>query len=92
VSDGRGGETVGTITLKLLARNQMNISVPSFTTTGAHLTMAGTPNHNYLVQTSTNLVNWTDLGTVTADTLGNILYQDTAATNYFKRFYRAEAQ
>jgi hypothetical protein len=32
------------------------------------------------------------LGTVTADLLGGIQFQDTTATNYVKRFYRAEEQ
>jgi hypothetical protein len=92
VSDGRGGSTVGIVNLEFLVQNELKITTSKLAANGAHLTMAGVPNHNYLIQATTNFITWTNLGTVTADSLGGIQFQDTTATNYVKRFYRAEEQ
>ena len=54
--------------------------------------MAGIPGQIYQVQASTNLVDWVNLNTVTADGAGIIQVLDAAARNCPQRFYRAEAQ
>lgn len=41
------------------------------------------------IQTSTNLTNWTQIGSGTADTNGLLLFQDTNAALFPIRFYRA---
>jgi hypothetical protein len=92
VSDGRGGSAVGTITLNFVTQNQLKLTTTNLATSGAHLSMAGMPGENYLIQVSTNLVNWSNLETVTASGLGIIQVQDTSATNYTRRFYRAEPE
>ena len=43
---------------------------------------------NYVVQGSTNLVNWSALATNQASGLGYLEFTDTSATNYSKIFYR----
>ena len=48
----------------------------------------GEPVTNYVVQASTNLVNWSALATNQVSGLGYLEFTDAAATNYTKRFYR----
>jgi hypothetical protein len=40
-----------------------------------------------LLQTSTNLQTWLDLGSITADTNGLAQFDDTNAPNFNSRFY-----
>ena len=47
----------------------------------------GLANIDYVVQSSTNLVDWQTLGGVTS-TNGYIDFVDTAATNFNARYYR----
>jgi outer membrane protein assembly factor BamB len=54
---------------------------------GLQLTLSGITNELYLLQTSTNLTNWTTLLTFT-NTGGPFLYLDSSATNYPWAFYR----
>jgi subtilisin-like proprotein convertase family protein len=48
----------------------------------------GVPNSTYVMQRSTNLSAWTNLGTVTTNAAGTAVYSDTTApaTRYFYRF------
>jgi hypothetical protein len=92
VADGHGGECVGIIIINFMSTNSLKITASAGERTGAKLTMAGVPNQTYLIQASTNLVNWTTLNTVTADPEGIIEFLDSAAMDYHYRFYRAEAQ
>ena len=92
VADGRGGECVGIIIINFMPTNSMKINLSTGESAGAKLTMSGIPNQVYQIQTSTDLVNWTNLNSVTADATGIIEYLDAAATEYPHRFYRAEAQ
>ena len=52
-----------------------------------NLTASGATNLLYLIEGSTNLVNWAKLGVV-ANASGSIQFTDTHATSYAKRFYR----
>jgi hypothetical protein len=92
VSDGRGGETVGIVTLNFIEKNRLQIDPSDLAHTGAKLTMGGTPGQNYQIQASTDLKNWTLLNTVPANSMGLIEIIDSGATNMPARFYRAVAQ
>ena len=48
----------------------------------------GEPGTKYVVQGSTDLVNWSALMTNQVSGLGYMEFTDTSATNYHKRFYR----
>jgi len=51
------------------------------------MTATARTNHVYVLDASTNLVNWTSIQTNQA--LGDsIIFSDAAATNFSKRFYR----
>lgn len=52
------------------------------------LQLTGASNYNYLVQSSTNLVDWTPCG-VLVNTNGVVQFVDPSATNSTRRFYRA---
>jgi hypothetical protein len=52
------------------------------------LSCVGQPAHQYEVQASRDFKNWSVLGTVTADSNGNLSFTDTGAPSYFTRFYR----
>ncbi|MDB6065707.1 MAG: hypothetical protein JWR26_1915 [Pedosphaera sp.] len=49
---------------------------------------AGVPGKTYRVQTSTDLFVWVDVGTVTVDSSGVLLFEDTDSANHSTRFYR----
>ena len=55
------------------------------------LNFLGVPGSNYVLQATTNFVNWTALSTSTATTNPVILF-DPAATNFPFRFYRVQQQ
>jgi hypothetical protein len=52
------------------------------------LKLTGATNFNYLLQSSTNLVDWTP-SALLLNTNGTVLFTDTSATNSAQRFYRA---
>ena len=54
------------------------------------LTVNGSAGYNYVVQASTNLLNWTSLFTNPMPTLP-FLWTDPAASNFSQRFYRVQA-
>ena len=48
-----------------------------------------TTNTAFGIQASTNLVNWTNIGSGTTDTNGLLFFQNTNVTGFPRRFYRA---
>jgi pimeloyl-ACP methyl ester carboxylesterase len=54
------------------------------------LTLSAAPNYNYLVESSTNLTDWTATALL-VNTNGTVSFADPAVTNFSKRFYRATA-
>jgi hypothetical protein len=54
----------------------------------AHLKFLAFPHERYMLQASTDLVNWTTLSTVTASEDGVIDYDDAGSANQNVRFYR----
>ena len=53
------------------------------------LALHGFPGESYIVETSTNLVNWTAITTNVA-TMGTAILQDAASNDHSHRFYRAK--
>jgi molybdopterin/thiamine biosynthesis adenylyltransferase len=70
----------------------LHIDMSNISSSGAQLTMSAIPGQVYEVQASTNLVDWVNLNTVTADSSGIIQVLDAAAENCPQRFYRAMTQ
>ena len=52
------------------------------------LQLTGPSGYSYLVQTSTNLMNWTPTALL-ANTNGTVWFVDSAVTNFNRKFYRA---
>jgi hypothetical protein len=52
------------------------------------LRFLGTAGQSYVIQASTNLLDWVTLTTCTADGLGNVTATDPDAHKYPARFYR----
>jgi hypothetical protein len=92
VQDGRGGQCVGIVIINFIPKYFLKINPSGIGNTGAALTMAGIPGQVYEIQVSTNLVNWTDLNSFTADSNGIIQVLDAASRDFPQRFYRAVAQ
>ena len=66
----------------------LNFASVSRSTNGAmDLSVDGSAGLRYLVEASTNLVNWSWLAARTNLT-GNVQFIDTTATNFPRRFYR----
>lgn len=58
-----------------------------------HLEFSADPAHNYVVEASTDLVNWTTIGTATPDeTPGYFSFDDMDANQFTTRFYRVVTQ
>ena len=77
-------ETTGTIT-NLPSAATVLTSVPAGVSGQFSFTVAGTAGAQYVVQATTDLVNWTTLQTNTAP----FTFVDTDAGSYGQRFYRA---
>lgn len=58
---------------------------------GFLLNVQGPPGSNYVIQVSSDLINWQPL-TNFVSTNASMSIQDTSATNYSQRFYRAKTQ
>jgi Beta-L-arabinofuranosidase, GH127 middle domain/Beta-L-arabinofuranosidase, GH127 catalytic domain/3-keto-disaccharide hydrolase len=56
-----------------------------------NLNFFGNSNATYSVWASTNLLNWTRIGTAAEDSPGKYAFTDAAATNWLRRFYRLSA-
>jgi len=54
----------------------------------AQLHFLGTAGQSYVIQASTNLLDWVTLSTCAADGLGNVTATDPDAHRYPARFYR----
>jgi len=64
----------------------MSLDVSS-TNNGMFMTLSGPSPYNYLVEASTNLVDWTPFA-ILANTNGAVMFYDPDAANYKQRFYR----
>jgi len=52
------------------------------------MTTEGLPNATYMLQASTNLINWTSLYSNTCDDQGRVIFYDAPVLFFPKRFYR----
>jgi hypothetical protein len=52
------------------------------------LTFCGTPGSNYVIEACSSLINWTNIGSATANSSGIYTFEDTNAPLYRHRFYR----
>ena len=88
-SYGRGNEPLVHVTATLNAV-QLKILSGYFTNGLFHLTGSGGTKLQYQVQANSDLTttNWQTIGTATADSVGIVQFDDTAATNQPQRFYR----
>ncbi|HZL77725.1 MAG TPA: hypothetical protein VFC17_02655, partial [Candidatus Limnocylindrales bacterium] len=66
----------------------ITLTVASFTNSTPILQLTAAPNYNYLVESSSNLVDWAPFVLV-GSTNGSVLFSDMTATNSPARFYRA---
>jgi hypothetical protein len=85
--------TSSSITVTNVATGFAGITTPltlgiSLTNATPLLQLTGAPNYNYLVETSTNLVDWTPTALL-VNSNGTVLFPDSTATNSSTRFYRA---
>lgn len=63
--------------------------VPAFVPTQtSHFELRGYPGQNYVIEASTNLIQWVPINTNVAE-MGRVLFMDALGTNYPHRFYRA---
>ena len=51
--------------------------------------LRGYPGQSYVIEGSTNLLQWNPIGTNIAE-MGGVLVRDAQGTNYSRRFYRAQ--
>jgi len=85
--------TSSSITVTNVATGFVGITTPltlslTLTNSAPLLQLTGASNYNYLVQTSTNLVDWTPTALL-VNTNGTAQFMDFAVTNSSARFYRA---
>ncbi|HXJ76020.1 MAG TPA: hypothetical protein VNM37_24405, partial [Candidatus Dormibacteraeota bacterium] len=60
-----------------------------YTSRGFEFRLRADPGRSYLIETSTNLSQWTPLTSLTLDLGGSIVFLDSIATNRVHTFYRA---
>jgi hypothetical protein len=92
IDDGRGGEGIGILNIKILAKNRVVLDLSQISDVGAKIMMGGTPGRTYQIQVSDDLTTWVTLSTVIASPMGVLEALDAEARNHPQRFYRAVAQ
>lgn len=91
VADGKGGSAQATVTITVSApvkpvRNPS--SIKSLADGCKCVSFQAFPGSTFLVQASTDLINWATISTVVADSVGGIEYVDAQAAQYSSRYYR----
>ncbi len=83
--------TYGSVTSLVSHLEVYHSATATFTATGyttnnqVQFTVSGVTNSSYVIQASTNLINWTPIST----NIATFIYLDSSTTNYPYRFYRA---
>ncbi len=93
ISDGWGGTNFQTVYINIVLTNTIPhiIGVGSGSNGGVTLTLAGAPDHTYVLEAATNLLppaDWLPTATNTLGTNGVWQFTDADATNFPQRFYR----
>jgi hypothetical protein len=86
VTNPLGWATSSVATLSLLTRPYLG--APQASGNVFQFVLSGNTGLTYLVEASTNLLDWSVLGTLT-NVNGQELFSDPLGSNYFNRFYRA---
>lgn len=55
------------------------------------LSVTGVANHAYTIQATPDLINWTNIGTVSSDSNGLFSFADSNALSFTRRFYRTRS-
>jgi hypothetical protein len=84
-SDGHGSTTSWAATLTVYATAAAELAPATHASGQYALAVAGVPGYKYVVQASTNLVNWVPMQTNTAP----FTFVDTNAGKFSQRFYRS---
>jgi hypothetical protein len=96
VADGRGGESAGTVTLRVLGPGGLAVTEFAPAKPGSagvvRLLLAAEPNQRYQVQASANLSDWNELGSAQADANGWLTFSETQTLQPLCRFFRALKQ
>ncbi|EEF60560.1 beta strand repeat-containing protein [Pedosphaera parvula] len=88
ISNVAGSITSANAELTIAKKNQADVQMMSvLPDTRVHLTIAGTPGVTYMIEGSSDLVKWVELGAVVS-TNGTIDLSDTAASNPSVNFFR----
>jgi hypothetical protein len=66
----------------------LQLSNGGYTNKTYRLLGAGSGSTIFTIQASTDLLQWTNVGTATGDISGNFNFTDTNAVNFIRRFYR----
>jgi hypothetical protein len=86
---------MGSSNYTLLIANPMTVGPISLTAEGFgtngnfQFQLSSSTNTGFGIQASTNLSDWTNIGSGVTDTNGTLLFQDTNAADFPGRFYRA---
>ena len=80
------------VTQTAVASPQPQLTGMSISNRVVRFMLNGTVGSNYVVQVSTNLLNWSPLSTNTITSGGRVVITDSAAANTPRRFYRAMAR
>lgn len=88
-NDGQSDSSPGLVTVNIVPPPVLGPATFSQTgTAGLTLNYGGLSNVSYSIQASTNLLNWTRLGSATQTSPGQFTFLDAGTTNRPYRFYR----
>lgn len=89
VGDSIGGFSTARVTILFQGSSQFRSLTPSITEANTVLLKSiGIPGRSYIFEVSSDLVTWTPLETVTADSSGLVVFEDTDPSHVGSRFYR----
>ena len=90
---GLGANLTGTAMVSVDASSGNGPSVVSITLNAGLPTISftGIPGFTYAIQASADMVNWSEIGTVTAGSNGLFQFTDANANRYSARYYRTSA-
>ncbi|HMJ63879.1 MAG TPA: hypothetical protein VK615_00905, partial [Candidatus Binatia bacterium] len=85
----RGCSSIGSAVVSVSQQDVRFTSISCSANGHAHVVGLGTGSVTYVIQATTDLVNWQNLGTATADASGVLGFEDINAPNFAARYYRA---
>jgi hypothetical protein len=91
VTDSFGATATGAVSVNISAGTGITENFTSITVLAnghAVINFAGIPNRTYSIHASTDLHNWSTIGSATAGANGQFSFEDVDAGNFSQRFYR----